>query len=175
MRSNNSVAIDVKIDGFILEENSYFRILGLSFSTKLDWGSYNDSIAKNISKKIETLISCLKFLSPEVAFYFFKGTIRPCKEFTCLWRCIKVLFIRKTLDKLQKWVFRTVTLSLTTSLEPFIVEMYPVEVFFIGVTLADVYLNCLNWFHSLLSWRSTRYSYRWHINFLSYFLDDIKI
>ena len=80
MRSNNSVAIDVKMDGFILKENSSFKILELSFLTKLDWGSYNDSIAKSISKKIETLISCLTSLSPEVAFYFFKGTIRPCKE-----------------------------------------------------------------------------------------------
>ena len=29
--SNNSGAIDVKIDGSVLEEKSYFKILGLSF------------------------------------------------------------------------------------------------------------------------------------------------
>ena len=68
------------MDGFILKENISFKILGLYFSSDLDWGSYMDSIAKTVSKKIETLISCMKILSPEVAFYFFKATIRPCTE-----------------------------------------------------------------------------------------------
>ena len=85
-QSNDSVAIDVRMDGLILEENSSFKILGLSFSTKLDWGSCIDSIAKTNSKKIEILISWLTFLSPEVAFYFCKGTIRPCMEH-CLHVC----------------------------------------------------------------------------------------
>ena len=39
-RPNNSSVINVKMDGSVLEEKSYFRILGLSFSPKLDWGSY---------------------------------------------------------------------------------------------------------------------------------------
>ena len=33
-------AIDVKMDGSVLEEKSYFKMLGLTFSSKLDWGSY---------------------------------------------------------------------------------------------------------------------------------------
>ena len=36
-----------------------------------------NSVAKTIFNKIETLIICIKFLSSEVAFYFFKVTIRP--------------------------------------------------------------------------------------------------
>ena len=39
-RSNNTGAIDVKMDGSVLEENSLFKMLGLTFSSKLDWGSF---------------------------------------------------------------------------------------------------------------------------------------
>ena len=54
--SNNSGSIDVKIDGSVLEEKSSFKILGLTFSSKLDWGSYIISIAKTAFKKIGALI-----------------------------------------------------------------------------------------------------------------------
>ena len=37
--SNKSGATDVKIDGSALKEKSYFKMLGLTFSSKLDWGS----------------------------------------------------------------------------------------------------------------------------------------
>ena len=36
-RSNNTGANDVKKDGSVLEEKSSVKILGLSFSSKLDW------------------------------------------------------------------------------------------------------------------------------------------
>ena len=80
-RSNNTGAIDVKMDGSVLEEKSSFKMLGLTFSSKLDWGSYIISIAKTASKKIGALIRSLKFLSPEVALYLYKSTIRPCIEY----------------------------------------------------------------------------------------------
>ena len=50
-RSKNIGAIDVKMDGSVLEEKSSFKMLGLTFSSKLDWGSYIISIAKTASKK----------------------------------------------------------------------------------------------------------------------------
>ena len=50
-RSNNNGSIDVKMGGSILEEKSSFKMLGLAFSSKLDWGSYIISIAKTASKK----------------------------------------------------------------------------------------------------------------------------
>ena len=37
--SNNNGSIDVKMGGSILEEKSSFKMLGLTFSSKLDWGS----------------------------------------------------------------------------------------------------------------------------------------
>ena len=52
-RSNSNGSIDVNMGGSILEEKSSFKMLGLTFSAKLDWGSYIISIAKTASKKIE--------------------------------------------------------------------------------------------------------------------------
>ena len=72
-RSNNTGAIDVKMDGSVLEEKSSFKMLVLTFSSKLDWGSFIISIAKTASKKIGNLfyevallLCSMKFLSPEV-------------------------------------------------------------------------------------------------------------
>ena len=42
---NNNGSMDVKIDGFVLEEKSSLKMLKLTFSSKLDWGSYIISIA----------------------------------------------------------------------------------------------------------------------------------
>ena len=48
-RSNNNGSIDVKMDGFVLEEKSSFKMQGLTFSSKLDWDSHIISIAKAAS------------------------------------------------------------------------------------------------------------------------------
>ena len=37
---NNSGAIDVKMYGAVFDEKSSFKILGLFFSSELDWSSY---------------------------------------------------------------------------------------------------------------------------------------
>ena len=74
-QSNNTGAIDVKIDGSVLVEKSSFKMLRLTYSSKLDWGSYIISIAKTASKKIEALTCSMKCLSPEVTLYHYKSTI----------------------------------------------------------------------------------------------------
>ena len=81
--SNNTGATDVKMDGYVLEGNLSFNMLRLTFSSKLDWGSYTVSIANTASKKIGALIRPMKFLSPEVALYLYKSTIQPCMEYCC--------------------------------------------------------------------------------------------
>ena len=73
---NNTGSTDLKMDESFLEEKSSFKMLGLTFSPKLDWGSYIISIAKTAYKKIGTLIRSMKFLSPEVALYLYRSTIR---------------------------------------------------------------------------------------------------
>ena len=44
------------MDGSALEEKSSFTMVGLTFSSKLDWGSYIICIAKTNSKKTGALI-----------------------------------------------------------------------------------------------------------------------
>ena len=117
-QSKNTGAINVKMDGSILEEKTYFKMLGLTFSSKLDWGSYIVSIAKTASKKIGVLIHSMKFLSPEVALYLYKSTIQPYMEYCChVWAGAPSCFL-ELLDKLQKRICRTVGPSLAASLEP---------------------------------------------------------
>ena len=50
--SNNNGSIDLKMDGSVLEEKSSFKMLGLTFSFKLDSGSYIICISKTGFKKI---------------------------------------------------------------------------------------------------------------------------
>ena len=101
-RFNNNGSIDVKMDGSVLEEKSSFKMLGLTFSSKLDWGSYIISIAKTASKKIGALIRPMKFFFPEVALYLYKFTISPCMEYCChYWAGAPSCYL-ELLDKLQK-------------------------------------------------------------------------
>ena len=93
-------------------------MLGLMFSSKLDWGSYIISMAKTTSKKIGALIRSVKFLSSEVALYLCKSTIHPCMEYCChIWAGAPSCYL-ELLDKLQKRICRTVGPSLAASLEP---------------------------------------------------------
>ena len=69
------------MDESVLEEKLSFKMLGLIFSSKLDWGSYITSIAKTASKEIGDLIRSMKFLSPEVVLYLYKSTIQSCIEY----------------------------------------------------------------------------------------------
>ena len=104
--------------GFVLEEKSHFKMLGLTFSSKLDWGSYIISIAKTASKKIGALIRSVKFFSPVVALYLYKSTTHPCMEHCChVWAGAPSCHL-ELLDKLQKRICRIVGPSLATSLEP---------------------------------------------------------
>ena len=73
--SNNSDVFNVKVDGSVLKEKSFFKMLGLSFSFKLDWVSYIVCIAKTASNKIKALICSMKFLYPESALCFYKSIV----------------------------------------------------------------------------------------------------
>ena len=52
-RANNNGSIDEKMNGSILEKKSSFKMLGLTFSSKLGWGCYIISIAKLPPRKLE--------------------------------------------------------------------------------------------------------------------------
>ena len=75
------------------------------------------SIAKTASKKIGALIHSMKFLSPEVALYLYKSTIRPRMVYCCHVRAGTPSCYPELLDKLRKRICRTVGPSFATSLE----------------------------------------------------------
>ena len=104
--------------GLFLRKKTSFKMLGLTFSSKLVWGSYIVYIAKTASKKIGALICSMKFLSPEVALYLNKSTIRPCMEYCCHVRAGAPNCYFELLDKLQKLICRTIGPSLAACLEP---------------------------------------------------------
>ena len=90
----------------------------MTFSSKLDWGFYIIFIAKTASKEIGALIRSIKFLSPEVAMYLYKCTMRPWMEYYChVWAGAPSWYL-ELLDKLQKWMWRSVGPSLAACLEP---------------------------------------------------------
>ena len=113
-----SGSLDVTMDGSVLEEKTSFKMLGLTFSFKLDRGSYIISVATTTSKKIGSLIRSMKSLSPEVALYLYKSIIHPYLEYCCqIWACAPSCYLG-LLDKLQKWICRTVGPSLAAFLDP---------------------------------------------------------
>ena len=63
------------MDGSVVEEKLSFKMLVVTCSSELVWGSYVISISKTASKKIGVLIGSVKFLSHEVALYLYKSTI----------------------------------------------------------------------------------------------------
>ena len=124
-RSNNTGDTDLKMDGSVLEEKSSFKMLGLTFSSKLDWGSYIISVGTSASRKIGALIRSMKFLSPEVGQHLYQPTMQPCIEYCChVWAGATSCFL-ELLDQLQKLIWRAVGSSLVLPpLNPWlIVEM----------------------------------------------------
>ena len=98
--------------------------MGLTFFSKLDWGSYMISIAKAASKKIGALICSMKFLSPKVALYLYKSTLWPCMEYCYhAWAGALSCYL-KLLDKLQKRYAGLLIFHLLPLLKPWlIIEM----------------------------------------------------
>ena len=66
-----------------LRKKSSFKMLVLTFSSKLDWVSYIISINKIASEKMGSLTRSIEFLSPEVALHLYKSTICSCMEYCC--------------------------------------------------------------------------------------------
>ena len=60
----------------------------------------------------------MKFISPEVALYLCKSTLRPCMEYCChFWAGAPSCYL-ELLDKLQKRICKTAGPSLAASVEP---------------------------------------------------------
>ena len=74
------------------------------------------SVTNTASKKMGALIRSMKFLSAEVALYFYKSTIRRCIEYCChVWAGTPSCYL-ELFNKVQKRICRTVSPSLATSI-----------------------------------------------------------
>ena len=114
-RSSNTSAFDLKVDWSVLEEKSFFKMLRLAFSSKLDCGFHIIFIAKTASKKLGALI-VLQFLSPEVTKHLYKCTIAHAWNAVVIWAGAPRCYL-ELLDKLQKRICMSVDPSLAASLE----------------------------------------------------------
>ena len=88
-------------------------MLGLSFSSKVGWGFYIVSIAKNSFKKIGAFIHFMKFFSDEVSnmfltWSFCKSSIWPCIEYCSQIWLGAPSYYSDIIDELQKHLCRTV-------------------------------------------------------------------
>ena len=132
------------MDGSVLEEKSSFKMLRLTFSSKLDWGSYIISLAKTTSKKIGPLIHPMNFLSPEAALYLYKSTIHLCMEYFChVWAGAPSCYL-ELLNKLQKWMLYV----MLTFLGPFTYKILS-SMFILGKHKSnlgdDLNFSCKQW------------------------------
>ena len=83
--------------------------------------------------------------------YLYKSMVWSCIEYCChVWDGAPSCYL-ELLDKLQKWICRTAGPSVASSLEPLAhcqnIAMLSLS---IGITVVDVHLNWLIWFHFLI-------------------------
>ena len=69
-----TVAIDMKMDGSVLDVKSSLKMVVLSFFSEMDWGTYIVSITKTACKKRGDFIRSMIFLSSKLGFF---STNRP--------------------------------------------------------------------------------------------------
>ena len=153
-----------------------FKMLGLTVSSKLNWGFYIISIAKTASKKIAALIRSMKCLSPEVALYLYRSAICSFMEYCChVWAGACSCYL-ELLDKLQKQICGAVGPWLAACLEPLAHGWNLVS---LSLFYRHYFGRCSSEQAQLVplpfSWeRPTRYSDRLH-DFLSPLLDVTRM
>ena len=88
-QSNNTGVIDVKMDASVLEEKSSYKMLGLTFSSKLDWHFYIISIARSASNKIKALIHSIVCFSCScsISLKIYQTTMPELVLLVATWNC----------------------------------------------------------------------------------------
>ena len=128
------------MDGSVLEENLFCKMLLIYFSSKLECDFSIVSIAKTASNRSVALIHSVKFLLPVFDFYIYKSTIQACMEYcSYVWAGTPCRYL-DMLDKLQKRICRTAGASLASSLEPLALHQNATSFLSIAVTSIDAHL-----------------------------------
>ena len=136
--SNNTGSIDVKMDGSFLKEKSYFKMLGLTFSSKLDWGS-----SRKLKPWFRFVLGSLFFLrlfciSINLLYRHVRNTVVMSwlVLLVTTWNC-QIIYKNRYAGLL--------VIQLLSLLNPWLIfEMEPACVFSIGITMLDVHLNWVN-------------------------------
>ena len=159
-QSDNTGAIDVKMDRSVLEEKWCFKMVGLTFSSKLDWGIIEalrilSLLLKTAFKKIGALIHSISINLP------YSHTWSTVVMFGMV---LLVALVLELMDKLQKWICMIVGPSLAVFLEPL---TYCWNVASLSLFYRYYFRRCSSELVELItlsySWgRSTRYFDRLH-------------
>ena len=116
------------MNGSVFDEKSVLKIMGLSFFSKLDWGTCIVSTAKPVTKKIGSFFHSIEFLSFEIVIYLYESTIQGCMEYCCrVWAVTSNCYFYM-LDKIEKWTRRTVAPTIVNSLEALAYRRYAASV-----------------------------------------------
>ena len=110
----------------------------------------------------------------KVALYLYKSAIHSCMEYCCHVRAGDPSCYLEMLDRLQRWICRTADPSLSASLKP-LLHRWSETRLTRGITLVDVHLNWLNWFHFLILEGGLLVFLIDCIIFLPPFLEDTRI
>ena len=134
------------------------------------------SISKTSSNKIVALICFMKFLSPDVALYLYRSTMRPRMEDYChVWSGAPSCYL-ELLEKQQKAICRTADPSFAAPLEPLAHRRnVAISSFSYWYYFVDVLENWLNWFHFLFVEGGLVVILIDCMAFLSIFIDDTRM
>ena len=143
-RSNKTGAFDVEIDRSFHEGKSSFKMLGLSFSSKLDWGSLHYLNCSHCLRQNWSLD--LFYEVSDFALYLFKSTMQPCIEYYCHFRAGATSCYFEFLDEYKNGYVELLVLHLLPLLNPWKVASWNL----LFSTLVDFHLNWFSWFHFLI-------------------------
>ena len=119
VQSNNTGAIDVEMNGSILEEKTFVRCWGCFSLVSWNGALTLSLLLKLPPRKLELQFVLQSFFLLRLLFISIKCTIRFYMEYCChVWSGAPRCYL-ELLDKLEKWICRIIGSSLPAPLEPF--------------------------------------------------------
>ena len=97
-RWNNFMATDIKIDASVLDEKSLFKMLGLTFCSKLNLSSHIVLITSTASMMIGASTHSTKFLSSEIVVFSINLPFDP------VWNTVNMSMLVLLITTLICWV-----------------------------------------------------------------------
>ena len=108
---------DIMFEGELLTPSDRVNLLGLSFTEDLSWKSHIATLARSASQKLGVLYRCRSYFTCKQLLTLYKGTIRPCMEYSChVWGSSPGVDL---IDRVQRKAVRLISENtLTNSIPP---------------------------------------------------------